>query len=487
MRILLVQPDYNPRAVGYRLLAMPEPLALELVAAMVPEQDVHILDLRVDPHFDEAMMSFKPDLVAVTALTTEVYVAQEILQKAKQHRPNVFTAVGGHHATLLPEDFQLPYVDAICLGEGEFVFGRLVETLETKRDLRGVPNLIWRDTDDQFVCNGRDVPKTGGESIPHPRRDLVAKNRDAYSWLYERPDTSIATGRGCPYRCNFCSVWQFYHGTIRQMSVEYVLEEIQAVETGYVTFVDDNFLSNPRRESEIAERIKAEGLQLHFGMECRTDSIVRHPELIEKWANIGLKHVLLGLESASDEMLVSINKHNTVQTNNEAIHILQANGVMIWGAFIIEPNWTVEQFKALQEYVYDKKISHTQFTVLTPLPGTQLYHEKRAELLTNDYTCFDALHAVVPTRLPREQFYQHLASLYLKLNTEPIYEYVRQGRLTMDQVRFGHRILKQLGRWEAYLEGDPVLGRRSGKMGLEPKVISTQGTTRRQPESKTKL
>jgi len=158
--------------------------------------------------------------------------------------------------------------------------------------------------------------------------------------------------------------------------------------------------------------------------------------------------------------------------------------VMIWGAFIIEPNWTVEQFKALQEYVYDKKISHTQFTVLTPLPGTQLYHEKRADLLTNDYTCFDALHAVVPTRLPREQFYQHLASLYLKLNTEPIYEYVRQGRLTMDQVRFGHRILKQLGRWEAYLEGDPVLGRRSGTTGLKPTAISKQEIVPCQPESK---
>jgi len=461
MRILLVQPGFDPGPVSMRLAAMPEPLALEVLAAMIPEHEVHILDQRIDPDLDKAITRFNPDLVAVTSLTTEVYAARQILQRAKEHSAEVFTVVGGHHATLLPEDFQLPYVDAICLGEGEFVFPALIDSIETERPLCDVPNLLWRSTDGRFVSNGYHVPKAGGDRIPHPRRDLVEDYRHAYFWLFDQPLTAIATGRGCPFRCDFCSVWQFYQGRTRQMSAKRVLEEIREVHTRHVNFVDDNFMLNARRDNEIADLIKAEGLQMTWAMECRTDSIVRHPKLIEKWAGIGLKWVLLGLEGISDDALARLNKRNTAWTNNEAIRILQANGVMVWGAFIVHPDWSADEFTAIREYVYEKRIAYTQFSVLTPYPGTKLYRDMGADLLTHDYTCFDALHAVLPTRLPREQFYQHFASLYLKPNLDPIYEDVRQGRLTIEQVRRGHHILQQLGRWEAYTERDPVLMRLS--------------------------
>src|SRR4030042_4122136 len=103
MRILLIQPDYDPGPVGFRVVAMPEPLALELLAAMIPDHEVRILDLRIDRGLDEAMTAFDPELVAVTALTTEVYTAQQILQRVKELSPRAFTVVGGHPATLLPE------------------------------------------------------------------------------------------------------------------------------------------------------------------------------------------------------------------------------------------------------------------------------------------------------------------------------------------------------------------------------------------------
>jgi radical SAM superfamily enzyme YgiQ (UPF0313 family) len=477
MRILLIQPDYDPGPVGFRAVAMPEPLALELLAAMVPDHEVHILDLRVDPNLDEAVAGFDPELVAVTALTTEICTAGQILQRVKELSPSAFTAVGGHHATLLSEDFQTSSVDAICLGEGEFVFPQLVAAVEAGQNLSGVPNVIWRDDGGRFVHNGRYIPRADGNLIPHPRRDLVADNRHAYSWLWDRPDTAIATGRGCPFRCNFCSVWQFYQGRTRQMSAARVLDEIRTVSTPHITFLDDNFMLDADRESEIADRIAAEGIAVRWGMECRTDSIVRHPELIEKWARIGLENVLLGLEGISDEALASVNKRTSRRVNDEAIRILHANGVMIWGAFIVDPDWTADQFQALRDYIHDNWITHLQVTVLTPLPGTQLHGEKRAELLTDDYKCFDTLHAVLPTRLPREQFYQHLASLYLTPNIDAIDHYLRQGRLTKDAARFGRRVYRQFGRWQAYTERDPILGRPDFRPGLPQRPHVTCGTS----------
>jgi radical SAM superfamily enzyme YgiQ (UPF0313 family) len=242
------------------------------------------------------------------------------------------------------------------------------------------------------------------------------------------------------------------------MSAKRVVAELATVGTPTVTFVDDNFLIDYRRETEIAERIRAEGLRLGFSMECRTDSIVRHPDLVRTWAEIGLRGVLLGLEGASDKTLTSVNKRNTLAVNDKAIEILHEHGLIIWGAFIVDPDFTEDDFHRLRDYVGEKRIPFTQFTVLTPLPGTELYRRRYHELLTHDYTCFDALHAVVPTRLPREVFYQNFAALYRQTSLEPYYDLVQSGRLTIDQIRRGKTVLDSLVQWERYVEHDPVLG-----------------------------
>ncbi|MGE5295944.1 MAG: B12-binding domain-containing radical SAM protein [Solirubrobacterales bacterium] len=458
MRILLVQPGL-PEGVGFRLVASPEPLHLEMIAATVPEHDVRILDMRLDRDLESTLRDFRPDMVGVTALTTEVASALDILDRVKAFSPSIFTVAGGHHATLLPQDFAQPQVDAVALGEGEAVFPRLAEAIAGHRSLRDVPGIVWQNDDGAFIRNERPKDRIDLANLPMARRDLTQAYRNEYFFLFDRPDTSVATSRGCPFHCGFCSVHEFHRGTINQMSPERVLAEVAAVSTDHITFVDDNFLMNHSRETAIADRIQAEGIRKRYSMECRTDSIVRHPDLLTKWVNVGLYAVLLGLEGGSEEMLKGINKSCTIDTNNRAIQMLQDQGVIIWGAFIVDPAWTADDFKRLHDYVQDKKITHTQFTVLTPLPGTRLYREHYSELLTHDYSCFDTLHAVVPTRLPREEFYQRFADLYRQTDIGPYYNLVQSGKMTIEDCRRGKRMLDALADWERYIENDPVLGR----------------------------
>jgi radical SAM superfamily enzyme YgiQ (UPF0313 family) len=429
-----------------------------MVAAMVRDHDVGILDMRLDGDLDGALGGFAPDVVGVTALTQEVNAARDVLRRVKAFSPEIVTVVGGHHATLVPTDYMVPSVDLIALGEGEVVFRRLVDALESRFSLRGIPGLLWRDVSGRF--EGGDPPgkPIDTTALPFPRRDLTAALRSEYHFLFDRPDTSIATSRGCPFHCKFCSVHEFYHGATSQMSPERVLAELRTVPTDHVTFVDDNFLMNWRRETELAERIRAEGIRKRYAMECRTDSIVRHPELVEKWAEIGLTGVLLGLEGGSDQTLDRVDKRCSVETNNEAIRILQGNDVVIWGAFIVDPDWGEDDFLRLGDYVAEMGITHRQFTILTPLPGTELYRERYHELLTHDYACFDTLHAVLPTRLPRTEFYQRFAALYRQHDIGPYYDLVRAGRMTVDDCRRGKALLDTLAQWERYIEGDPILG-----------------------------
>ena len=458
LRILLLQPDV-PTGVGFRTVALPEPLHLEMTAAMVPDHDVRILDMRLDKTLDTVLRRFWPEMVAVTALTPEVYAAQRALQQIKAFSSEIFTVVGGHHATLVPEDFFLPQVDAVAVGEAELMFEELVEAVADRRGLHGIPNIYWRNRDGTFIRNARSEDRVNLDDLPLPRRDLTESYRDEYFFLFDKPDTSVATSRGCPFRCNFCSVHRFYHGTINQMTPQRVLSEILAISSDHITFVDDNFLMNHRREDTIADLIKSEGIRKRFSMECRTDSIVRHPELVKKWVDIGLYAVLLGLEGGGDKILKDVNKSCSVETNDRAIEILQDNGVIIWGAFIVDPDWTEDEFKLLRDYVNQRHITHTQFTILTPLPGTELYRDRRDALLTDDYSCFDTLHAVLPTRLPREKFYQNFAGLYRQRDIGPYYELVQAGKMTIEDCRRGKTMLDTLADWERYAEKDPVLGR----------------------------
>lgn len=442
------------------MVALPEPLHLEMVAATVPQHDVRILDMRLDGNLEAALRAFWPEMVAVTALTPEVYAAQDILQRVKSFSAEIFTVVGGHHATLLPGDFFVQQVDAIAIGQAERMFGELVRAVADRRGLDGVPNIVWRNRDGIFVCNNRSEDRVDLGHLPMPRRDLTESYRNEYFFLFDKPDTSVATSRGCPFRCKFCSVHEFYHGAISQMPPQRVVSEIGMISSDHITLVDDNFLMNRRREDAIADLIKAEGIQKRFSMECRTDSIVKHPELVEKWVQIGLYAVLLGLEGGCDEMLKNLNKSCNIDTNNQAIKILQDNGVIIWGAFIVDPDWTDDDFKRLSDYVSEKEITHTQFTVLTPLPGTQLYRDRRDDLLTDDYSCFDTLHAVLPTRLPREKFYQNFADLYRQRNLGPYYDLVRAGKMTIEDCKQGKRMLDAMADWEQYIEKDPILGKQ---------------------------
>jgi radical SAM superfamily enzyme YgiQ (UPF0313 family) len=136
--------------------------------------------------------------------------------------------------------------------------------------------------------------------------------------------------------------------------------------------------------------------------------------LIERWREIGLELVLIGLEAIDQNKLKSWNKRISPSVNDEAITILHKNGIEIAAYFIIDPDFGREDFDALLSYIEKRQLTHPIFTVLSPFPGTELRERRRKELLTDSYQILDFFHTVLPTRLPLEEFYDNFSDLYLK-------------------------------------------------------------------------
>jgi radical SAM superfamily enzyme YgiQ (UPF0313 family) len=403
----------NKNIIGMGTAYLTEPLALEVIAGSVPEHDARILDMRIDTDLDKILNNFNPEVVGSTAYTSEVYSAWKVLQKVKEYNKEIKTIVGGHHATILPEDFNKSYIDIVVIGEGEITFSELIRAFEMGRKPDDIEGLAIQENGKLFFTREREII-TDMDKIPFPARKLTSKYRDRYFRADWRPVASLMTSKGCPYRCNFCSLWKIMKGRYLTRSAESVVEELKGIEEKYIDFADDNTLHDIKRAENIYELIKKEGINKTYKIYARSDTIVKHPEIIEKWKEIGTELVLVGIESFRDDELKKMNKHNTVRTNEEAINILHKNDVEVAAYFIINPDYEIDDFNALAEYVRKMNLKHPIFTVLTPFPGTEIFEERKKELLTYNYEYYDGIHSVLPTKLKKEEFFKCLIGLYKK-------------------------------------------------------------------------
>lgn len=415
MRVLLVQPNQE-QGMGLQHLDRVEPLGLEMIAGGLQDRhEVAILDMRVEQDsLASTLADFQPQVVGVSStFTVGIYQALNVAEVTKATCPRAFVVMGGHHPSLYPMDFRNPAVDAIVVGEGEITTQELVDCLAVGDDPARVPGLVLNLPQGQQLTGQRSLLQNL-DNLPHPSRSLTHHLRQHYHLFLRYPVAAVETTRGCPYRCSFCAVWRFYQEQVRFKSPQRVYEELEAIEEPSVLFTDDNFLANTKRAEEIARLIQMGGIRKSYYMQARSDAIVRHPEVIASWREVGLDGVFIGFEKPNQNGLDMLNKHNSVENNEQALEILRQQGIEPNTSFIISPDDSHDDFASLRSYMRHLNLKVPLFAILTPLPGTALFDEVKERITTNDYQLFDLLHAVLPTRLPLTEFYQEFVSLYQK-------------------------------------------------------------------------
>jgi radical SAM superfamily enzyme YgiQ (UPF0313 family) len=135
MRVLLIQPPNCSNSFVCKS-SIPEPLALEILASTIPHHDVKIFDMRLDnsPLYKE-IESFRPDVLGAGCVTAGYYECVKVMKEAKTLNPEIISVVGGHHPSIMPQDFVKDFVDFIVIGEGEKTFPELIDSLELKGDV----------------------------------------------------------------------------------------------------------------------------------------------------------------------------------------------------------------------------------------------------------------------------------------------------------------------------------------------------------------
>jgi radical SAM superfamily enzyme YgiQ (UPF0313 family) len=399
-----------------------EPLALEYLGAAVrlDGHEVLVHDARLDPDYLEVFRSFCPDVIGLTGFTTHVNIIKNIAARLKEFDPGVFVIIGGHHATICPEDFNVRAIDLVVIGDGTFALREILEVMKGSGNMRGIRGLAIPSSDGMILTESRPHPAL--DDMPFPDRNLTSRYHKHYFSEWFSPLASVRTSLGCVGRCKFCSLWPLPNGKYLRRDPERVVSELSTISAPNVFFCDDESMCDVRRMESLAVLIRKAGIQKRYFLYARADTIVKHPALFATWASIGLAQVFVGMEDFSDARLTAFNKGINTEQQQEAAAILAKLGIAIYASFMIDPAYSKEDFLALHRYIRQLKLRHVSFTILTPLPGSEMYRKEAGTLLSRKPELYDLLHAVVPTRLPLSTFYAEVARLYSR--AVPLHRYI---------------------------------------------------------------
>lgn len=398
MRILLVEPsDRSVLGLNFNGLFVMEPMVLELLAAAVPEHEVEIVDLRLDPlPIEYYLHDFRPDVVGVTGVTALHNEMNYVLGQSK--RAGAFTVAGGPHASFAYR--ALDNIDAAVVGEGEKAFRELILALSSNSALSSVPNLVWRN-DGKWTEN----LTTTDTLWPLPRRCLA---RDYKYTAFGQAVAMVEATRGCPHRCSFCVTPKLFRGKYKTRPVEEIVDYISTRPEPIIMFPDPDFMASPKYVVSLLNEIRKARLKKKYSVAIRADEVVSNRDIIEEWSRSGLSFAFIGFEGYRQEQLDSYKKDSPIDDNSKAVSILHRYNVISIGTMIVSPGWSHTEFEECLDYVKGLRSDIPLFSVLTPFPGTSISNDCQ---VIAGFDKFDVLHAVTNTTLPYKQFQMNFARI----------------------------------------------------------------------------
>lgn len=178
-----------------------------------------------------------------------------------------------------------------------------------------------------------------------------------------------------------------------------------------IRLVDANTFGNIDIAVKLGQRLMDSGLDKKIIADVRSDTVVKHPELFELWKKAGLATAVIGFEETSDLRLKNYNKKSAVEINIKAMEILKALEIKVIGDFIVSPDYTHEDFEALENFVKSNPIDLPLPAILTPIPGTPLYQQMKDRITVHNLDYYTFTNAVMPTRMNERIFYENYALL----------------------------------------------------------------------------
>lgn len=301
--------------------------------------------------------------------------------------------LGGFHVSGIKSVFGsfTPEIDAIIdagvtvvCGEVEGVWGSILES-------------FWNNTLEKTYNFLEQKPQLGG---PLPVVNSAYLRKFSVSEF-----STLDCGRGCPFKCSFCSIINVHGNAMRARDTEEIRTQLIAnyreFSIKFYFFTDDNFSRN-RKWPEIfnmLRELREKGYDITFMMQVDLQAY-KIPGFMDSAVAGGCTQVFLGMESLNPMNLASVGKtQNKVADYRDMVNSWRSRGVMTHAAYILGfPHDDAKSVRAdLHTLAYDVGVDLASFFILTPIPGS-MDHKRCTENGTpmdNDLNYYDTFHPVI--------------------------------------------------------------------------------------------
>lgn len=400
------------------------PLGIMSVAGYLRHNgyNVKIIDQRVNPNWKKDLqyhVSKNPLLVGISSMTgTQIHHALKAASVIRGIDSKIPIVWGGVHPTLMAlQTVEHPSVDVCVIGEGEETTLDLAKHYEQGKPIDDVLSICYQKEDGTTKITDLR-PQMKLEDLPEMPYDLVDFDKYAsidFSGKFER-SVSFESSRGCPWRCGFCYINEFYDSKWNVFSPETVIERIKILVDKHkvksIYFTDDEMAIDTVRFEKIVNGLLEADLDITWGTQgIRIDTMERimtqHPDLLDKMYESGNRQIEVGLESGNERVLKLIQKDLTRTKMDEIIAKLTKfrEGKDISVKYNLMGGFPTETKEELEDTIrwgeqLTRDNAHVLFNIFAPFPGTPLYglsvksgfKEPKDLESWGDFTLFDWFH-----------------------------------------------------------------------------------------------
>lgn len=353
------------------------PLNLARIAShlMSLGHNVKFIDLQADKNADlkDTLLAFRPDLCILSSGFPSMQIDSDTAKEIKKILPDCVVSTFGVAPTLLDQSFFNYETWGFDISFDAIVSG-------------GEPALGYEDLLQLNKVSAGTIIKSSMKKIKSI--DTTYSRKLFNHNLYKSPftglnSTYIEGSYGCPYKCSYCVVPVLYEGHFSKRSTQDIVNEFKFViennDVSQITLWDEGTTFQKGLIRELCEgliELKKSNICKfkNFIWTTRSTTALLDEEIVEKLSLSGLSGITLGIESFDDNILHSIEKGISLETNNNAIKMLSKHGIISIGHIILgHINDTKESIERTIHGAISSELNFAQFYCAVPYPGTKLH------------------------------------------------------------------------------------------------------------------
>ena len=339
------------------------PLGVACVASSIknlsvefPDLKVNLVDFNLEQNLSvekitNELLSFESAIYCFSIFVWNKNLLVEVASELKKINSNIVCIAGGPEVTANPKNFLT--FDYVISGEGEKVSYELVKNIFTGTQIS-----------EKILFGKRDSLEN--LTSPYLDKTLNPKKYDGALW---------ELARGCPFKCSYCyeskgdkKVEYFSFDRIKEELDLFVKNDIKQI-----FVLDPTYNVDKNRAIKLLDYIRKKANKIFFHFECRAEFI--SDELAKAFSKINCS-LQIGLQSASEEVLKTVNRNFNKKDFIKKISILNNYGI-IFGFDLIYglPKDNYEGFKNSIDFAISLYPNHVELFCLSVLPGTALYDD----------------------------------------------------------------------------------------------------------------